>query len=247
MISKSTAKFIKSLQLKKYRRQHQSFLVEGEKNVVELLTTRHPINFIAATHTFINTYSSLIKGTQIHEASENDLKSTGTLKSNNAAIAIVPIVEPKEPIWDSERYAIVLDQINDPGNLGTIIRLADWYGIKNIIASPETTELYNPKVINASKGSFLRVNIFYKDLPAFFKSNPKKIIGTFMDGKSVHNYSWPDEGYIVLGNESHGVSSEIEALVSDKITIPKFGGAESLNVAIATAIICDNLVRSKNS
>ncbi|MGK7392265.1 MAG: TrmH family RNA methyltransferase [Candidatus Cyclobacteriaceae bacterium M2_1C_046] len=240
MISKATAKFIKSLQLKKYRRQHQAFLVEGAKNVLEVLKEKYPVKFIAATSQFLNDNRLSIQDTEIYEANEDDLQVLGTFKTNNAAIAVAEIIDIPEPEWHSVNYAIVLDQLNDPGNLGTIIRLADWYGIKNIIASPDTADLYNPKVINATKGSFLRVNLFYKELAAFFKENPKRLIGTFMEGTSVHQYQWPEQGYIIMGNEARGISPEIEALVEEKITIPKFGQAESLNVAIATAVICDN-------
>lgn len=244
MISKANAKFIKSLQLKKYRKQHQAFLVEGAKSVLELLHAHFPLKFIVATPNFIESNRLTLQNTEFYEANENDLSALGTLKTNNTAIAVAEIIGMPEPDWKSVDYAIVLDQINDPGNLGTIIRLADWYGIKNIIASPETAELHNPKVITSTKGSFLRVNIFYKDLKEFLSKFPKPVIGTFMEGASVHEYKWPENGYIVMGNEAHGVSTEIEELVTDKITIPRFGEAESLNVAIATAIICDNWKRN---
>lgn len=243
MVSKATAKFIKSLQLKKYRKQHQAFLVEGAKNVLEILKEKYPVKFIVATSQFLNDNRLSLQNTEIYEANESDLQVLGTLKTNNAAIAVAKITATEEPDWSSIDYAIALDQLNDPGNLGTILRLADWYGIKNIVASPDTAELHNPKVINSSKGSFLRVNIFYKELAPFFKKHPKRLIGTFMEGTSVHEYQWPEQGYIIMGNEANGISTEIEALVDEKITIPKFGEAESLNVAIATAIICDNWKR----
>lgn len=240
MISKATAKFIKSLQLKKFRNQHQAFLVEGAKNVLELVKEQYPVKYILATSQFLNDNRLSIQNTEIFEANEKELQSLGTLKSNNAALAIAEIRSAPEPEWPNVDYALVLDQLNDPGNFGTIIRLADWYGIKNIIASPDTAELHNPKVINSSKGSFMRVNIFYKELKPFFEQHPKPLIGTFMAGQSVHEYQWPTQGYIIMGNEAHGISTEIERLIKNKITIPKFGDAESLNVAIATAIICDN-------
>lgn len=247
MISKSTAKFIKSLQLKKYRQQHQAFLVEGAKSVAELLNARYPVEKIAATPEFINECKQLLDGLEVYEVKASELQSLGSLKSNNSTLAVAKIVQPEEPDWMNVDYAIILDEINDPGNLGTILRIADWYGIKNIIASEQTAELYNPKVIGASKGSFLRVKVFYKNLPDFIQKYPKPLIGTFMEGDPVHNFEWPEQGYMIMGSEANGISAEVEKQVKYKITIPGAGETESLNVAIATAIICDNWWRSMSN
>lgn len=243
MISKATAKFIKSLQLKKFRHQHKAFLVEGAKTVLELLNARFPVKIIVATSQFISDNSKILHGLEVYEVKASELQKLGTLKSNNAVLAVADIVWPPEPDWLSINYALILDNINDPGNLGTIMRVADWYGIQHIIASEQTAELYNPKVINASKGSFLRINMYYKNLAEVVKKNKKPVIGTFMKGESVHIFKWPKEGYIVLGNEANGISAEIENLVDHKVTIPGGGKTESLNVAIATAVICDNWKR----
>lgn len=244
MISKSTAKFIKSLQLKKYRQQHQAFLVEGAKSVLELLNARYPVEKIVATSQFIDENRQILNGLEVYEVKHSELQSLGSLKSNNSTLAVAKIVHDKEPDWNKISYAIMLDELNDPGNLGTILRIADWYGIKHVIASEQTVDLYNPKVISASKGSFVRVKVFYKDLAEFHNNNPKPLIGTFMAGTSVHDFEWPKQGYIILGSEASGISAEIENLVNHKITIPGEGETESLNVAIAAAIVCDNWWRS---
>jgi TrmH family RNA methyltransferase len=141
-------------------------------------------------------------------------------------------------------FTLVLDDIRDPGNLGTIIRIADWYGFNGIVCSNTTTEFYNPKVIAASKGSFCRIRPYYTDLPTFFETHTssKKVIGMLLEGDSLYKYTFPQEGaFVVMGNESHGISPEIRKLVTDAVSIPRFGGAESLNVGIATAIICDHI------
>jgi len=141
---------------------------------------------------------------------------------------------------------LILDDIRDPGNLGTIIRIADWYGIKKIICSPDTTDVYNPKVIAASKGSFTRVNLFYTPLPEFLAQHAKDrdLLGAFLDGDSIYEHSFSAQGgYVVMGNESNGIGAEVETFITNRITIPRVGEAESLNVGIATAVMLDNLRR----
>jgi TrmH family RNA methyltransferase len=150
----------------------------------------------------------------------------------------------KSPEIKKNEVVIVLDEIKDPGNLGTIIRIADWYGIDNIVASKNTVDFYNPKVITATKGSFTRVNMFYTDLNDFLSKTKLPILGAFLNGENIHETKFPVSGILVMGNESNGVSKEIEILITKKITIPAYGKAESLNVAIATAIILDNWKRN---
>jgi TrmH family RNA methyltransferase len=136
-----------------------------------------------------------------------------------------------------------LDEVRDPGNLGTIIRIADWYGINKLIFSTHTAEFYNPKVIQSSMGSFTRVQFYYGDLAQAFQDWKLPVYGAFLEGESIHELVNPTPGVLLLGNESQGISKEVEKWVSSKITIPSFGKAESLNVAIATAIFCDNFKR----
>ena len=153
-------------------------------------------------------------------------------------------MKPNNAISVSDQeFVLVLDDIRDPGNLGTIIRTADWYGIHKIVASVETADFYNPKVISATMGSFTRVSIFYTDLPQYLSGIKHRIFGAFLNGKNIHEVSFAPGGLVVIGNESRGISATLNSYITDKITIPRYGEAESLNAAIATAIICDNLRR----
>ncbi len=246
MISKKTVKLIKSLHLKKFRKQNGLFLVEGAKVVLEVLNSSYSIETLFATEDFLQHHFSLInlrlKDGQVETVSEHILAETGTLQTNNAALALVKIQE-NVPLFVKNEYALALDDVRDPGNLGTILRIADWYGIRKIICSPETAELYNPKVISASMGSFVRVQVYYTNLPTFFQQTSLPVFGAVLEGENIHQLHFPAEGILLLGNESHGIHENLYPLLHQKISIPKFGSAESLNVAIAAAVICDNLRR----
>ncbi len=148
------------------------------------------------------------------------------------------------PVIEND-FCLVLDDLRDPGNLGTIIRTADWYGINHIVASEETADFYNPKTISATMGSFCRVNVFYTDLIEFFSDNKLPVLGTFLDGADVHQFDFGKGGLIVIGNESNGISGALNKFISHRISISKIGGAESLNAAVATGIVLDNIFRSK--
>ncbi|MEQ9296912.1 MAG: RNA methyltransferase [Cyclobacteriaceae bacterium] len=239
MISNKKAKFIKSLQLKKYRKQEQSFLVEGKVSVLELLNSNLSIQALYTTDEFYQSHIHEQADSEVVEiVDERDLIKVGTLKSNNAALAIVSMPEDKQSI-DISQPVLVLDDINDPGNLGTIIRIADWYGFHQLICSPETTDQYNPKCISATKGSFTRVSIFEQHLPEFLSDYKHPIFGALLEGEDVHKAGFQKACAILIGNESHGIQPDLLPFITDPITIPRFGGAESLNAAIATAIICD--------
>lgn len=246
MISKSNAKFIKSLQLKKYRKQEQLFLVEGAKSVLEVFNSGFEVKQLLATPLFLKENPHFSHLDVMEKTSPEQLKSIGTLKNNNMALAVVKMQPEKALQIDPYKWTIALDDINDPGNLGTIIRIADWYGIDQLVASMQTAEFYNPKVIAASKGSFCRVKINYLDLKDFLKKTSLLIYGAMMNGKDVHTTSFEAGGVLVMGNEANGISQEIEPLLNKKITIPRYGKAESLNVAMATAIICDNIKRAQH-
>lgn len=246
MVSKSNAKFIKSLQLKKYRKQEQCFLVEGAKSVLEVLNSDYEVRQLIATEEFINSNPGVYpSGLEIITTSAKQLTTLGTLKTNDAALAVVRIKSQKEIKLQSDEWVIALDDINDPGNLGTILRIADWYGIKTVLASMQTADFYNPKVIASSKGSFCRVDIFYTHLPEFLTSAKLPVYGAVMKGEDVHSTQFGQGGILIMGNEASGISEEVLQLVGRKITIPRYGKAESLNVAMATAIICDNIRRSQ--
>ena len=244
MISKAKVKFIKSLQLKKYRKEEQSFIVEGSKGVEELLRSSFEVQWVAATASFLHRYEENLVKRQIEfvEANEKELSTMGTFLTNEGALAIATTKQNASSEIRTE-FALVLDDIRDPGNLGTIIRTADWYGIKSIIASKETADFYNPKVINASMGSFCRVNVYYTDLVQYLTDVSLPIFGAFLNGSNVHTTDFGKSGFIVVGNEAQGISPAIQSLVKIPITIAKRGGAESLNASIATAIILDNVFR----
>lgn len=239
---------IKSLHDKKDRQKTGLFLVEGEKSVVETINSDFEIKTILATKPFYTKYQKEINSKKIEceivEAGE--IEKVSTMESNDAALAIVKQKSASVLNTDVEEDEIILalDNIRDPGNFGTIIRIADWYGIKKIVASIGTVDFYNPKVISATKGSFTRVTVHYADLEKYLTETKAPILGAFMKGENVHEFTFPKNGILVMGNESNGITGEIEKLITQKVSIPNFGGqAESLNVAIATAILLDNWKR----
>jgi TrmH family RNA methyltransferase len=246
MVSKAKIKYIKSLQVKKYRKQEQSFVVEGAKSVLELLSSDFETMWVGGTESFLQSHTKQLARVkaEIVEVSQKELSQLGTFQTNEAAIAIAKMKAATQPELKNE-FSLVLDDLRDPGNVGTIIRTADWYGVKNIIASEETADFYNPKTISSTMGSFCRVNVFYTDLSEFLSHNELPVFGAFMDGADVHQHSFGTHGLIVIGNESNGISESVNNYVQHRITIPRFGGAESLNAGIATGIILDNIFRLK--
>lgn len=244
MISKQTAKFLKSLQIKKFRKEHACFIVEGEKSVNELSNSSWEVREIYATPQFIEKHSDKWSKSQLNEVSEKELTAVSSFKSNNSALAVVNVAETAFYLPPSNKISIALESVNDPGNLGTIIRIADWYGIEQIYCSLDTVDLYGPKVISSTKGSFTRVKVFYTDLLKVVETTNVQTLGAFLTGESIYNFKPAAEGVLlVMGSESQGISNELEQLIDNKVTIPSFGKAESLNVSIATAILCDNLKR----
>lgn len=244
MISKATGKFIKSLQVKKYRKEEQSFIVEGAKSVAELLCSDFEVKWLAVTDDFLQLHSNVLSNRHIEwtEASAKELGQLGTFQTNDGALAIASM-KPNQPLTVQNEYALILDDIRDPGNLGTIIRTADWYGIDKIIASEETADFYNPKVISATMGSFCRVQLYYANLVEYLNTTHLPVYGTFLNGKNIYTVDFEKAGLIAMGNEANGISTEVGQLVTVPITIPKRGGAESLNASIATAIVLDNVFR----
>jgi TrmH family RNA methyltransferase len=245
MLSKARIKFIKSLQLKKYRKQEQCFTVQGEKSVLETLNSTLQVRAVYATNDFIEGQKLTLnryRGDLI-QVKENELSSLGEYATNDSALAIVAIPDNTGFNVEADEFVIMLDDIRDPGNLGTIIRTADWYGITKIIASEETADIYNNKVIQSSMGSFTRIQVFYTDLVEFLKENNAPVYGTFLNGENAHAFSFGKGGIVLVGNEANGISMEVEKFVTHKITIPHYGKAESLNAAIATAVILDNIRR----
>ena len=235
---------IKSLQDKKYRQKTGLFLVEGEKSVAEVLSSDFEIKTLLSTRLFQTKYQKLLKDKKVvcETVEAPEIEKVSSLESNDSALAVVR--QKTNLVLDNkiggDEIVLALDNIRDPGNFGTIIRIADWYGVKNIIASIGTVDLYNPKVISATKGSFTRVNVYYADLKNYLEKVNTPVLGAFMEGVNAHKFSFPKNGILVMGNESNGITPEIEKVIRQKITIPNFGGqAESLNVAIATAVLLD--------
>jgi TrmH family RNA methyltransferase len=240
MLSKNTIKMVKSLQLKKYRHEHQLFLVEGKKSVLELLNSSIKIERIIGTEEFIkeSLNEKQLTDNQIDITNENTLSGLGTFDTNNSVIAIAHFKTQVINLRKDEK-TLALDNIQDPGNLGTIIRTADWFGIKNIYCSENTVDLYNPKVISSTMGSFTRINIEYCNLKNKLETLSNEgftIYGAFMDGKDINKIDFKS-GLLVMGNEANGIRAEIKPFISDKIGISGHGNTESLNVAVATGII----------
>lgn len=249
MLSKNTLKFIKSLQQKKFRKQEASFFVEGSKNVTELLQSDFETTHLLFTEKFATANRELIKrfGGLIYEVTPATLEAAGAFKTNDTVLAVAKLKDNQPIFPQPKEWIIALDDVRDPGNLGTIIRIADWYGIHKIVLSPESADFYNPKVLQASMGSFTRTAVFYTNLQPYLSQINRPVYGAYLDGTSVYQAKFSEPGVILMGNESNGISDGLRAVVSDKITIPRFGEAESLNVAVATAIICDNIKRVASS
>lgn len=239
MLSKNKIKLITSLKQKKYRQQHQLFVAEGIKTVTELLHSNLQLHELYTTTLEIGVSDDLKT-----EITEGELKKISFLTTPNQVLAVFKIPEAR-PI-DFNNLVLVLDNIRDPGNLGTIIRLCDWYGIKDLVCSRETVDCYNPKVVQATMGSITRVNISYVNLSETISNKKLDIFGTFMEGENVYQTPLARSGILVLGNEANGISDEIASLVTSRIAIPRFGDlkqTESLNVATATAIFLSEFKR----
>jgi TrmH family RNA methyltransferase len=248
MISRQKLKYIKSLQLKKYQKQEQKFLVEGEKSVLEILHSRYKINILLATKRFLDIYQHEISmdNYEVIEVTVKELERMGTLKTNNTAIAVIEMMDVQALDESKIRILPVFENLQDPGNLGTIIRTCDWYGLDTIVLSENSVDVYNPKVIQASMGSFLRVNVLYKELRPFLEQTEIPVYGTMLEGEDLYKVSWPDQVIVVFGNESKGISDELGSIIEKTISIPRYGIAESLNVGIATAVVIDNILRPLN-
>jgi TrmH family RNA methyltransferase len=245
MLSKTHIKYIQSLHHKKFRDEDGVFIAEGSKVVIELLSPKKfdCIELIGLQEWLHENESSIRKfySGEFYVATNDELDKISTLSSSNQVLAIFKKAIDK-PIDIIGRVSLILDTIQDPGNFGTIIRIADWFGISTIICSETTVDMYNPKVVQSTMGSLVRVNIVYTDLNAFILNNKGiKIIATALNGKDIHTIKGLKEAIIIIGNESKGISKELMDLANERITIPKKGEAESLNAAVATGIILSHL------
>jgi len=240
MVSKNQIKLITSLLQKKYRKQEQLFIAEGKKVIEELIDSKFELEHVFCTsEQLFEAHRS--KKTIVSDA---NLKKISALKTPNDCLALFKI--PTEVSIHNEGLVVALDDVRDPGNLGTIIRLCDWFGISQIVCSTECVDVYNPKVVQATMGSIGRVSVAYIDLEAYLAKANVPVFGTFMEGDNIYKKQLPQEGIIVLGNEANGISVEIEQYITQKIAIPRFGNlqlTESLNVATATAIVLSEFKR----
>ncbi len=241
MLSKNQIKLINSLQQKKYRTKNNLFIAEGVKCVNEFLNSEFVLNKLFCT----NDFESDVPIGIIQEITALELKKISNYINPNEVLGLFEI--PKEKKMSYEGFTLVLDGVNDPGNLGTIIRLCDWFGIKQLICSNDTADCYNPKVVQSTMGSLARVSIVYTELEDFINKTNVPVYSAMMHGENIYKTALPKEAILVMGNEANGVSEPISKLISNSLTIPKFGKkqiAESLNVSTATAILLSEFMRS---
>ncbi len=241
MLSKNQIKLITSLQQKKYRKQHQLFFAEGVKVIEELLRSKYELQTLFVTEPL----DFKVANDKIHTISPAELKKISALTTPNTCLAVFKI--PTENFSLKEGLLVALDDVRDPGNLGTIIRLCDWFGVEQLICSPETVDIYNPKVVQATMGSIGRVTVLYTDLVPFLKATRLPVFGAFMDGENIYKQDLPSNAILIMGNEANGISDEVAQCITSKLAIPRFGQlqeTESLNVATATAIILSEFKRN---
>lgn len=253
MISKSQISYIKSLHLKKYRKEHQQFIIEGDKLTDEFLNSDFQVKEIYLLDSKREKYELLLsksaKKIEIITVRREEIEKMSQLSTAPDVMALVdiPMQTSEDTIPASEfenNIVLMLDDVKDPGNLGTIIRIADWFGIKHVICSENCVELYNSKVIQSTMGSILRINVYYTDLINYMKHNGNhNVYGALLEGNSIYEHIGKLNGILLMGSESHGISMDLIPFISHPISIPRFGMAESLNVAIATGILCSEIKR----
>jgi RNA methyltransferase, TrmH family len=251
MLSKGLIKIINSLNQKKYREKYQLYIAEGEKLINDLINMGSPVEKIISTKPL----EFIPIGIEFIQCQQSELDKLSFLKNNQGIIALVKIL--KKPLILNDlhgRISIALDGIQDPGNMGTIIRLANWFGIKSILCSFDCVDIYNPKVVQAAMGAIMGVEIYYTELEAaidsLIQNNDYKVYGAYMEGESIYETNLERNGILIMGNEGKGISEKIEQKISKKISIPSFRSdkfrAESLNVGVATGIIISEIVRQSN-
>jgi len=241
MLSRNEVKYIQSLRHKKNRDEDDLFIAEGVKIVDELISADFVIKNIYAVKDWIEKNSTV---ENVIEVSGDELKRISNFETPNKVLAVVGRNKSTQIPDLENKITLLLDGIQDPGNLGTIIRTADWFGVENIIASPDTADMYNPKVVQATMGSIARINIFYTDLNAFLSTNTITVCAAVLDGENISAIDKINECILVIGNESKGVRESIQPYIQKKISIQKNGKAESLNAAVAAGIILFKLMEN---
>ena len=243
MLVKSQVKYIQSLGQKRQRDEDGVFVAEGPRLVADLLAAPAQFVEIFATPAWLSEHATLISGLQLHEVDDADLERLSQLATPNQVVAVVRKFVQPAAIEVKQRLVLALDALQDPGNLGTIIRTADWFGIDQIVCGHECADMYNPKVVQATMGSIARVKVIYTGLEEWLSSGEQlKVYATALEGRDIRKIGKIDEGIIVIGNEAKGISPAVISLAQERITIPRRGQAESLNAAVATGIILSYIV-----
>lgn len=239
MVTKSELKYIQSLSDKKVRLETGCFIAEGVKLVGEMIATGYPLKAVYA----LDSWESPDTSIEVTRVEPFELEKMSLLQTPNQVLAVAMMPQKPKEIDIAGQLTIVLDGIQDPGNLGTIIRTADWFGIKQIVASEDTADVYNPKVIGATMGSFMRVQVHYTNLAAWMPTVKIPVYGALLEGENVFTTKAPKQGLLVIGSEGKGIRENIIDFITHPVTIPKSGGAESLNAGIAAGIIVAQLTR----
>ena len=239
MVTKSELKYIQSLSDKKVRLETGCFIAEGVKLVGEMIVAGYPLKAVYALDSWESPDATL----EVTRIEAFELEKMSMLQTPNQVLAVAMMPQKKETLNLAGPLTIVLDGIQDPGNLGTIIRTADWFGITQIVASEDTVDVYNPKVIGATMGSFMRVSVTYKNLADWMPTVKLPVYGALLEGENVFTIKTPQKGLLVIGSEGKGIRENIIDFVTHPVTIPKTGGAESLNAGIAAGIIIAQLTR----
>ena len=243
MISRTRIKWIKSLEMRKYRLQEKAFVAEGPKLVGELLPYSTPL-YIAATKDWLAANRHLLRAVkEVDEVSQTELERASLLRTPQSVLAVMPIPERRLDISSlQKKLVIALDSVQDPGNLGTILRIADWFGIHEVLCSEGTADVYNPKCVQSCMGALARVKVFYCNLPEVLGQVEMPVFGTFLDGTDIYKEELSQQGIIVMGNEGNGISQPVAKLVNRRLYVPNYPKGslttESLNVAVATGIVC---------
>lgn len=251
MLSNAQIKLIRSLEQKKYRNQYGLYVAEGEKIVAEILKSKANFDKVFVTQNWIDNNSDLYLPNEqlINIVSETELNKISFLHTPNEALALMPVYYPSINNFSmDDNLVLALDTIQDPGNMGTIMRIADWFGINAIVCSENCVDVFNPKVIQATMGAFLRVKVYYTNLEDFLKNRKNEAIpiyGALLNGEVIYNAELSKNGILIMGNESKGIHENLMKFIDKPLFIPKMGGAESLNVSVATGIICSEFSRRK--
>jgi|SRR5690606_4821814 len=249
MLSKPQIRVITSLQQKKFRREHGLFIVEGAKSVTEFLHSNYSVQRIYHTAQAAAKLPKIPQNIKLIEIDQPTLQRISALKTPQGVLALVRI--PDYPMLTTDTlqqgFHLVLDDIQDPGNLGTIIRTADWFGLQRLICSVGSVDAYNPKTVQASMGSLSRIQIHYTDVAQLVAHSPVPVFGAVLDGSPIYDTDFGTHGLVVLGNEGNGIGPAVLPHVTQRVTIPRIGHAESLNVAISAALFCAALTSKKSN